>query len=140
MEESGDLRAVREMFVEFRSLSEPGVMDAWLEHFSEDVVWDAMEDAPDAGTYRGRAGIRGYAEDWLATVDEPHGELDEASDVAGCVVGHCDFAARIKGTENELTFDYWMVWKLSDGKIRRVKEFREREQAIAFAEAGAPDP
>lgn len=141
MEESGNVRAVREMFVEFASMgSDPAVIDAWLTHFSDDVVWEALEDAPDAGTYRGHAGIRGYAEDWIATVDEPRVELREVSEVAGCVVGHCGLAARIKGTENELTLDYWQVWKLSDGKIRRVKEFREREDAIAFAEAGAPSP
>ena len=142
MEESAKLRAIREMFVEFGSLSiEPGVIDAWLKHFSDDVVWEAIEDAPDAGTYRGHAGIRGYVEDWIATVDEPHVDLQEVSEVAGCVIGHCGFAARIKGTEHELALDYWQVWGLDDeGRIRRVKEFREREQAVAFAEAGAPDP
>jgi ketosteroid isomerase-like protein len=141
VEESANQRAIREMFVKFGHLSsDPALIDAWLAHYSEDVVWDAMEDAPDAGTYRGHAGIRGYAEDWIATVDEPHLELRELEEVAGCVVSQCHAAARIKGTDSELGFDYWQVARFEDGKIRRVKEFRERDEAIAFAEAGAPDP
>jgi ketosteroid isomerase-like protein len=139
--ESADLRLVREMFVEFADLSfSPEVIDAWLTHFSEDVVWEAIEDAPDAGTYRGHAGIRGYVEDWMATVDEPRVELLELEEVAGCVVGKSHFAARIKGTDNELGLDYWLVWRLTDGKICRVKEFWTREEAVPFAEAGAPAP
>ena len=141
MAASTDVRSIEEMFTEFGNLSSaPAGIDRWLSHFSNDVVWEALEDAPDAGTYRGHAGIRGYAEDWLGTVDDPHFEIRELSEVNGCVIGDCHFAARIKGTDNELTLDFWQVWRFEDRKIRRVKEFREREDAIAFAEAGAPDP
>ena len=68
MAASTDFRAIEEMFTEFGNLgSAPGDIDRWLSHFSNDVVWEALEDAPDAGTYRGHEGIRGYAEDWLGT-------------------------------------------------------------------------
>ena len=30
-----------------------------------EVVWEAIADAPDAGTYRGHAGVRRYMEDWI---------------------------------------------------------------------------
>jgi ketosteroid isomerase-like protein len=47
-------------------VAEVGGFDAWLDFFSEEIVWEAVEDAPDAGTYRGHEGIRGYLEDWFS--------------------------------------------------------------------------
>ena len=139
MAESANLMMLREMLDQTQNLTEAAV-DAWLENFTEDAVWDAMEDAPDAGTYRGHTGIRGYAQDWFDTVDDVHFEVSDLFEVGDCAMGKAHFSAKIRGTENELALDYWVVWGFADGKIRRIKEFRERDDAITFAEAGAPNP
>src|SRR6188472_2526931 len=54
-----------------------GVYDGWvdgdvtraLKYLDPEVVWEAIADAPDAGTYRGHAGVRRYMEDWLGDFD-----------------------------------------------------------------------
>jgi ketosteroid isomerase-like protein len=65
--EGSNARLIREAWAEGDRAAESGQFDGWLEFFSEEIKWEAVEDAPDAGTYRGHIGIRGYFEDWLFT-------------------------------------------------------------------------
>ncbi|MBN2871986.1 MAG: nuclear transport factor 2 family protein, partial [Halothiobacillaceae bacterium] len=90
-----------------------------------------------AGTYRGHEGIRGYFEDWLDTVDGFRIELRGLTEVGDCFVADVCFTARIKGTDNEMALDYWQVSLIEDGKITRIKEFREHDDAVAYAEGFA---
>ena len=69
MTEGANARLVRDMFSAANRGLEAGNVDEWLSFFSEDIVWEAAEDAPDAGTYRGHEGILGYSQDWVDTVD-----------------------------------------------------------------------
>src|SRR5438105_975810 len=49
------------------------VYEAWVsgdpsqafDYLDPEVVWEAIEDAPDARTYRGHAGVKRYMDDWL---------------------------------------------------------------------------
>ena len=75
MSEGANAELIRRVFAEANRVAEVGGFGAWLDFFSEEIVWEAAEDAPDAGTYRGHEGIRAYFEDWLATVDGFHNEL-----------------------------------------------------------------
>jgi ketosteroid isomerase-like protein len=75
MTEAANVRLIRESYAEGNRAAESGQFDGWLEFFSEGIEWEAVEDAPDAGTYRGHAGIRGYLEDWISTVDGFHPEI-----------------------------------------------------------------
>lgn len=134
MTDGPNARLVREMFSAANHGAEIGRVDDWLNFFSQDIVWEAVEDAPDAGTYRGHEGIRGYVEDWVDTVDEFRQVPRELTEVGDCVVADVRFTARIKGTENEMTLDYCQVSLIEDGKITRVKEFREHDDALAYAE------
>jgi ketosteroid isomerase-like protein len=68
MTESANVRLGREALAEGNRAAESGQLDGWLAFFSEDITLEAVEDAPDAGTYRGHDGIRGYLEDWTSTV------------------------------------------------------------------------
>ena len=43
--------------------------------------------------------------------------------------------ARIRGTDNEMAFDYSQVSLIENGKITHIKEFREHDEAIAYTEA-----
>ncbi len=65
-----------------------GVYDGWfrgdvtsaLQHLDPEVVWEAIADAPDAGTYRGHAGCRRYMEDWLGDFDMLSMDFEEVID------------------------------------------------------------
>ena len=69
MTQSANVGLIRDMFSAVDRAAETGRLDDydWLSVFSENIVWEAAEDAPDAGTYRGRVGVRGYFQDWLDT-------------------------------------------------------------------------
>jgi uncharacterized protein len=134
MTDGPNARLVREMFSAANRSAETGRLDDWLNFFSQDILWEAVEDAPDAGSYRGHEGIRGYLEDWLDTVDGFRQDPRELTEVGDCIVAEVRFTARIKGTGNEMALDYWQVSLIEDGKITRIQEFREHDDALPFAE------
>jgi ketosteroid isomerase-like protein len=134
MTDGPNVRLIREMFSAANRAAETARLDDWLNFFSQDILWEAVEDAPDAGTYRGREGIRGYLEDWLDTVDGFRQDPREMTEVGDCIVADVRFTARIKGTDNEMALDYCQVSLIEDGKITRIKEFREHDDALAYAE------
>jgi ketosteroid isomerase-like protein len=135
MTEGAHAQLIRDAFSAGNQAVETGELDEWCGFFSEDVVWEAVEDAPDAGTYRGHEGIRGYLQDWLDTVDGFRNELRRLTVVGDCVVADVRFNARIKGSDNELALDYSQVSLIEDGQIARIKEFREHDDALAYAES-----
>jgi ketosteroid isomerase-like protein len=134
MTDGPNARLVREMFSAANRSAETARLDDWLNFFSQDILWEAVEDAPDAGSYRGHEGIRGYLEDWLDTVDGFRQDPRELTEVGDCIVADVRFTARIKGTQDEMALDYCQVSLIEDGKITRIQEFREHDDALAFAE------
>lgn len=138
MAEGPKVQLTREMLRASNRLAETGSLDdwrVWLNFFSQDIVWEALEDAPDAGTYRGHEGIRGYFEDWFDTVDRPRLDPRELAEVGDCIVTDIRFTARIKETDSDMALDLCQVLLIEDGKIIRIKEFREHDDALAYAEA-----
>ena len=135
MTDGPNVRLAREMVSATNLAAETGRLDDWLNFFSQDIVWEAAEEAPDAGTYRGHEGIRGYFEDWLDTVDGPRLDLRELTEVGdGIFVEDLRLTARIKGTDDEMALDYCHVSRIEDGKITRIKEFLAHDDALAYAE------
>jgi len=133
MSEGANAELIRRVFAEANRVAEVGGFDAFPDDLlSEEIVWEAVEDAPDAGTYRGHEGIRGYLEDWLETVDGFHNELRGLTELGAGVVADVRFSGRIKGTDNEMTFDYSQASLIEDGKVARIKEFREHDEAVAW--------
>jgi ketosteroid isomerase-like protein len=135
MSEGVDIGLVRDMFSAANRAAETGRLDDWLSFFSENVVWEAAEDAPDAGTYRGREGVRGYLQDWLDTVDGWRADLRGLTEVGDRAVADIHLSARVKGTGTEIALDYSAVAWSEGGKITRGKEFLEHDAAVAYAEA-----
>jgi ketosteroid isomerase-like protein len=41
---------------------------------------------------------------------------------------------RVKGTDSEVVFDYSQAVRIANGKITHIKEFRERDDALVYAE------
>jgi uncharacterized protein len=134
MTDGPNVRLARDVVLATNQAAETGRLDDWLNFFSQDILWEAAEDAPDAGTYRGHEGIRGYFEDWLDTVDGLRQDLRELTEVGDRIVAEVRVTARIKGTDNEMALDYWQVSLVEDGKITRIKEFLKHDDALAYAE------
>jgi ketosteroid isomerase-like protein len=109
-----------------------GGLDAMAEFWDEEISWRAIEDAPDdVGEMHGVAAARRYVEDWLDMFEDivnvPQ-ELLDVGDERVIAVQHVTGRARLSGIETELR--YAVVYTLRDGKIVRVKEYRNREQAL----------
>lgn len=135
MTESANVRLGREALAEGNRAAESGQFDGWLAFFSEDITLEAVEDAPDAGTYRGHDGIRGYMEDWISTVDGGKQEIREMTEVGDShLVADVRIRGRVKGTDSEVVFDYSQAVRIANGKITHIKEFREHDDALVYAE------
>jgi ketosteroid isomerase-like protein len=118
-----------------------GLYDGWmegdvtraLEHVDPGVVWEAIADAPDAGTYRGHAGARRYMEDWLGDFDFLPMEFKEVIDDEDRVaIAQCG-RAKGKGSGVETEIHYAVAYWLREGRITEIKEFRTIEEALEAA-------
>jgi ketosteroid isomerase-like protein len=115
-----------------------------LEQLDPQVIWEAIGDAPDAGTYRGHAGVRHYMEDWLRDFDiismQFKNVVLDADD--RLVIEQCG-RARGKGSGAETEIHYAVAYRFHDGKIVELREFRTTEEALEAVEGpprGGPSP
>jgi ketosteroid isomerase-like protein len=109
--------------------------DVVFELVDPGIVWTAIESAPDAGTYRGHEGVRGYMQDWLDDFDMGGWRIDESLEVGGRLV--CVQSARATAKRSGLTSDihYASVYRFGeDDRIVEVNEFATREEALAAAQ------
>ncbi|MHB8234094.1 MAG: nuclear transport factor 2 family protein [Solirubrobacteraceae bacterium] len=110
-------------------------LDAMTEFWDADINWRAIEGAPDdVGEMQGLDAARRYCQDWLDTFDELTSVPEEVIDVGDDrVVGvqRVTGRARLSGVQTEL--HYAVVYELRAGKIVRVREYADREQALKAA-------
>ena len=101
-----------------------------LEHLDPAVVWEAIPDAPDAGTYRGHAGVRRHMEDWLGDFDITLMDFEEVIDAGDRLVIMQCVRAKGKGSGIETDLHYAVAYRFRGGKIIEIKEFRTKEEAL----------
>jgi ketosteroid isomerase-like protein len=118
-----------------------GVYDGWmtgdvtraLEFLDREIVWEAITDAPDAGTYRGHAGVRRYMEDWLHDFEFLPMEFKEVVEAEDrLVITQCG-RAKGKGSGVETEIHYAVAYWLRGGRITEIKEFRTKAEALEAA-------
>jgi ketosteroid isomerase-like protein len=117
------------------------VYDGWVEgdvpkalkSLDPAIVWEAIADAPDAGTYRGHAGVRRYMEDWLRDFDILSMEAEEVIDAGDRLVITQCARTKGKGSGIETELRYAIACWLRSGKIVEIKEFRTKEEALEAA-------
>jgi ketosteroid isomerase-like protein len=108
--------------------------DVVFELVDPGIIWTAIEDAPDAGTYRGHEGVRSYMQDWLDDFDLGEHALLESIEVGDLVV--CVWQARATGKGSGVATDinYACMYRFDEGdRIVEVKEFATRGEAVAAA-------
>ena len=112
-----------------------GDLDAWLEYWTDDIDYRAVEGAPDEhGPIQGRDALRVHFQDWLDTFDhfrqEPVEKIDAGDDKVIVVFG-VSGRAKLSGVETDLT--YAALYTFRDGKIARGREYWTREDALEAA-------
>jgi ketosteroid isomerase-like protein len=115
-----------------KALADEG-LDAMAGFWDTEINWRAIEGAPDdVGEMHGPEAARRYVEDWLDMFEHityvPE-ELLDVGDDRVVAVQHVTGRARQSRIETELR--YAVVYTLRGGKIARVREYRDRDEALA---------
>jgi ketosteroid isomerase-like protein len=112
-----------------------GGLDQFMEHFTDDVDYRAVEGAPDDhGPIRGKDGVRQYFQDWIDTFDEffmEPVELIDAGEDAVVAVERFGGCAKLSGVETHQTEA--VVYSVRDGKFARCREYGTRHEALEAA-------
>jgi ketosteroid isomerase-like protein len=101
-----------------------------------DVVWEAITDAPDAGTYRGHAGVRRYMEDWIGDFDITEFDVQPLGAEGDRLVLAQRVRAAGKGSGAETELRYAVAYWFRDGRLVEIREFRTEAEALAAADIG----
>ena len=124
------------------------VYDAWacgdpsqgFGYLDPEVVWEAIEDAPDAGTYRKHSGVKRYMDDWLQDFEMFPFEFGRSVDAEGQLVMEQRGTTKGKGSGLKTVLNYAAVYTFRAGKVFTVKEyntFREALEAVGLSEQDA---
>ena len=100
-----------------------------LADFDPDVVLTSVE----AGPSYGRNAVRDNFERWKSAWEKTEATAEEFIDAGNQVVVRAYFRARGRGSGVEVDARFYDVYTLRYGKILRVDEFAEREEALEAA-------
>ena len=108
--------------------------DVVFELLDPEIVWTAIEDAPDAGTFRGHDGVRRYMQDWLDDFDLGEHTLVESIEVGDLLVCVQHARATAKGSGVPTEINYACMYRFGeDDRIVELSEFATRDEAVAAA-------
>lgn len=111
-----------------------GDMEGAMDALAEDAEWHESEVLPDTGVYRGRAAIREFLTDFLASWERFHQTVEEARHEGDRVAVVIHFQARGRGSTAEVDARYAHVWTIADGRGIRVDAFYDPAEALATLE------
>jgi ketosteroid isomerase-like protein len=107
----------------------------FLSYFAPDSEVDFSESiGPFSNVYRGHAELKTFWESFFEAWDEVHWEIDELIDLgADRVLTATHLIARGQSSGIPTTNYRAVIWKIRDGRIRRVKFFPNTQDALRAA-------
>jgi ketosteroid isomerase-like protein len=108
-----------------------GDVDRMLDGLDADFEWRPLEASPVARVYRGREQVRHYVEDWLHTFESLRVDVEDATEVGGCVLAVVWGRGRGRASGVWLDTRYCQVWTVRDGIAVAMEEHATLEQALA---------
>ena len=112
-----------------------GGLDRFMEHFTDDVDYRAVEGAPDDfGPIHGKDAVRAWLQDWIDTFDEfwvEPVELIDAGEDTVVAVERFGGRAKLSGVETDQTEA--IVYSIRGGKLARCREYATRHEALKAA-------
>jgi ketosteroid isomerase-like protein len=133
-----NLDVVRRALTAFNSEAEDVPIELFSEDFESEVP-ASMSAEPDV--YRGREGVRRWIAGFEGFMDEVRIEAHEVVEVRpGTVLASMNLVARGIESGIEVGQEGFLVVRVRDGQLQRIDPFPTREEALAAAESGRPEP
>jgi ketosteroid isomerase-like protein len=108
-------------------------LDAIMAFYAPDAVYDMSPMG--MGVFEGQAAARGFLEDWFASYEEYEFEAEEILDLGNGVVFRVLIQkGRPVGSSGEVELRYAAVAVWEDGKIARMTNYTDIDEARAVAE------
>jgi ketosteroid isomerase-like protein len=119
-------------FWRFMEVFEREDFDAWVESFHPEVDFIPQR-APIQGTFRGHDGIRAFLADNQESFDLFRPEYDDVRAVGDMVVAIGKLRVRGKGSGVEVEVPTAIVLTFRDGKVVRLEDFVDGQNALEAA-------
>ena len=108
-------------------------LDAIMAFFTPDAVWDASPMG--IGTFEGQAAVRGFVEDWLSSYEDWELQIGEVQDLGNRVTFSVLVQrGRLVGSSGEVELRYAAVNEWEDGKIARITNYTDIDEARTAAQ------
>ena len=106
-------------------------LDGALSYFEPDIEWEPYVNDPDAGTYRGREGVRRFWQEWFDAMADFRLRIDECIDAGdGRLVAVTQVRGTGRGSGVPVEATLFQVADTRDGKAYRVRMFGDRSAAL----------
>ena len=110
-----------------------GDLDAIMAFYTPDAVWDMSPLG--MGMFEGQAAVRAFMEDWLASYEDWKLQVVEIQDLGNAVtLGVLVQKGRPVGSSGEVELRYASVSEWEDGKIARITNYTDMDEARTAAE------
>ncbi len=122
---------------QFDALNRRDMEDA-VEPFHAEIEWHPAREDPDARTHYGPAGLTRFWNQWIDSFDDIAVEAEEIVEEGDAVLVCNHYTGH--GTASGALVDdrVYQVYRFLAGKILRVDEFYDREEALATLRASNP--
>ena len=108
-------------------------LDAHMAFYAPNAVWDASPMG--IGTFEGQAAMRGFWEDWLSSYEDWELQTVEVQCLGnGVTFAVLDQRGRLVDSSGEIELRYAAVTEWEDGKIARITNYTDIDEARATAE------
>jgi ketosteroid isomerase-like protein len=102
-------------------------------YWHEDIVFEEPETLPDGGVFHGREAAMRRLQERLS-IGDGRVVIDAVHDAGGDrVLAEMTVEIEPAGGGTPMTFPWWQLATVRDGRVERIREFTEREQAYAAA-------
>ena len=103
--------------------------------FADDVEWTPAADEPETATLHGKEAVLGLFLQWMTAFDDFLSEPLEFIAVGNLAVVVLRFSGKMRGSGAEVAFEETQVYRVSDGLVREVHEYRTKDEAMKAVSA-----
>jgi ketosteroid isomerase-like protein len=134
-----DLDIVREFVADLRrNRNDPTLRRETIERcFHPDAEWHTMRELPGGGVRRGREAVARELRDQQEAFGDFDAKIEDLRAIGDQAVTRLVLRSVTRGASVAVDMRVGNIWSFKEGKIYRVRAFRDPAEAVAVAEAEA---